>query len=66
MLTELNIAMLSQHQHELKNLEHALHLMNAGEYGVCTDCDKPIPLARLQANPMATRCIACQSEYEKN
>ena len=28
MLTEINLAMLSQHQHELKNLERALQRMN--------------------------------------
>jgi DnaK suppressor protein len=66
MLTELNVAMLSQHQHELRNLEQALHRMDTGEYGTCIDCDKPIPLARLEANPMATRCIICQSAHEQN
>lgn len=31
----------------------------------CQDCDEPIPEARRQANPQATRCIACQTEHEK-
>ena len=66
MLTELNVAMLAQHQHELRTLEKALHRMDTGDYGTCIDCNKPIPLARLEANPMATRCIACQSVHEQN
>lgn len=30
----------------------------------CTDCDKPIPLRRLEAVPGAVRCVGCQTEYE--
>jgi RNA polymerase-binding protein DksA len=66
MLTQLNISMLSQHQSELKNLERALHMMDTGDYGICIDCDQPIPVARLQANPLAARCIDCQAKHEKN
>ena len=66
MLTEINLAMLSQHQHELANLERALQRMNDGEYGFCMDCDKPIAFARLEAYPTAVRCINCQSEHEKH
>ena len=65
MLTEINLAMMSQHQHELKNLERALRRMDDGEYGLCIDCDKPILLARLQAYPTAVRCISCQAEHEQ-
>lgn len=65
MLTEINLAMLSQHQHELKNLERALTRMDNGEYGSCIDCDAPIALARLQAYPTAVRCISCQAIHEK-
>ena len=65
MLTEINLAMLSQHQHELKNLERALQRMNDGEYGTCIDCDAPIAIARLQAYPTAVRCINCQAKHEQ-
>jgi len=65
MLTEINLAMMSQHQHELKNLERALRRMDDGEYGLCIDCDEPIALARLQAYPTAVRCIACQAKHEQ-
>ena len=30
----------------------------------CTDCDKPIPLKRLEVIPGAVRCVGCQTEYE--
>ena len=65
MLTEINLAMLCQHQHELKNLERALQRMNDGEYGTCIDCDAPIAIARLQAYPTAVRCINCQAKHEQ-
>lgn len=31
----------------------------------CEDCDQPIPLARSQALPSATRCIDCQDAVER-
>lgn len=65
MLTEINLAMLSQHQHELKNLERALRRMDNGEYGTCIDCDAAIAIARLQAYPTAVRCITCQAKHEQ-
>ncbi len=43
----------------------ALDRMNNGTFGVCTACDKPIPLARLQALPYAPECIDCKRELEK-
>jgi len=33
--------------------------------GFCEDCCKPIPGARMAANPQATRCIECQTEKER-
>jgi RNA polymerase-binding protein DksA len=65
MLTEINLAMLSQHQHELKNLQRALKRMEQGDYGMCVDCNAPIAIARLQAYPTAVRCINCQSKHEQ-
>ncbi len=66
MLTEINLAMLSQHQHELKNLERAIERMDEGEYGACIDCGTPIASTRLQAYPTAVRCINCQAKHEQN
>jgi DnaK suppressor protein len=35
-----------------------------GAYGVCEDCGKQIGDERLSALPDATRCVACQAEWE--
>jgi RNA polymerase-binding transcription factor DksA len=31
---------------------------------ICRDCEGPIPLKRLLANPHAVRCIGCQQIHE--
>ncbi len=36
-----------------------------GEVGVCVDCGEPIDSARLEANPVASRCTDCQTRREK-
>ena len=43
----------------------ALARLDAGEYGSCLDCGSAIPAARLQAQPFALRCIACQERRER-
>jgi DnaK suppressor protein len=34
----------------------ALEKMDEGVYGLCEECDEPIDLDRLQANPAARTC----------
>ncbi|MGH8709442.1 MAG: TraR/DksA family transcriptional regulator [Burkholderiales bacterium] len=36
-----------------------------GTYGECIECREPIPPARLEVNPTARRCAACQARHEK-
>ncbi|GIW97009.1 MAG: hypothetical protein KatS3mg111_0342 [Pirellulaceae bacterium] len=50
---------------ELRNVEEALSRMQAGTYGNCEGCDKPIPLARLEVLPYAKLCIKCQTMVER-
>ena len=42
----------------LRQVRHALALLESGEYGVCETCGTDIPEGRLEARPWATRCIA--------
>ena len=42
----------------------ALARIDQGTYGVCGDCGQPIPQARREVRPDATRCLADQEKAE--
>ena len=44
---------------ELQQVDDALARMDAGTYGVCLHCGRPIPAARLEIRPFAEYCVAC-------
>jgi RNA polymerase-binding protein DksA len=46
----------------LDEVEEALAKLEAGSYGVCEECGKPINPARLEAKPAARYCIDCASK----
>lgn len=50
---------------EINRIETALKNLKDGSYGQCEACEKPIPLARLQALPYATLCIHCKRAAEE-
>ncbi|MDT4902099.1 MAG: DnaK suppressor protein [Pseudonocardiales bacterium] len=54
-------ALLDAAQTQLVAIEAALARVDAGTYGVCVVCGRPIGEERLQARPAADRCIACAS-----
>ena len=64
-LVDLDLAAIDRHVHEIRDVEAALLRIGRGEFGSCADCDQPIPLARLDANPTAERCISCQTDFER-
>jgi RNA polymerase-binding protein DksA len=45
----------------LDEVEDALGKLDAGSYGVCESCGKPIGVARLEAMPAARLCMECAS-----
>jgi RNA polymerase-binding protein DksA len=49
---------------EVAFVEAALHRLDEGTYGDCQDCGEPIGLQRLQVQPAAQRCAACQIAKE--
>lgn len=58
--------MQTHYRHELAEIDAARERMRMHQYGVCTDCGERIPFARLQAQPTALRCLACQSARERH
>ena len=66
--TELNEEFaLNEHETaELVAIDAALARLAAGQYGQCADCGATLAPARLEAYPMALRCVACQTRTEKH
>lgn len=58
-------AELQRDQEELRDIDTARERIAAGTYGHCIDCGTDIAFERLKAQPTATRCVACQTRYEK-
>ena len=53
---EYNSAEANQLEFQLKEVKNALGKIDAGTYGMCEVCNKPIELDRLEANPSARTC----------
>jgi RNA polymerase-binding protein DksA len=56
---DVMIALGREGRAELVQIERALERMEAGSYGICESCGKPIAPARLDAHPASSRCIEC-------
>lgn len=46
----------------LRLVNEALDRIQTGDYGVCLNCEQPIPLRRLQVVPWTRYCVQCQEE----
>ena len=44
---------------ELRQVDEAIERLDAGTYGICANCGRPIPAERLEVRPFATHCVAC-------
>jgi len=64
-LGDLSAARLDHEVKQLRDIEAALARVDSDDFGACADCGAAIPVARLVANPAATRCVTCQSVHEK-
>ncbi|MBT8061798.1 MAG: TraR/DksA C4-type zinc finger protein [Gammaproteobacteria bacterium] len=49
---------------ELSQITVALDRLEQGSYGTCEDCGITIPMARLEAQPLAARCVNCAAAEE--
>jgi DnaK suppressor protein len=57
-------ALEERHQDRLGNIDEALARIEAGTYGKCQNCRRPIGEERLEANPTTTFCGDCASVEE--
>lgn len=49
----------------LAQIEGALRQLEAGAFGMCQTCAKPIAPERLEALPWATDCVDCHSKKRR-
>jgi DnaK suppressor protein len=54
-------AMLRQSERHATEISAALARIDAGTYGSCSTCSRPIAVGRLDARPSTAFCIACAS-----
>lgn len=62
---ELNFSLSDVERENLFQIEEALSRINAGTFGVCTNCSTQISEKRIQAIPWTAFCIDCQELQEK-
>ena len=62
---ELDYSLEENSSHVLREIEAALGRIDAGTFGVCERCGKPIGEDRLDAMPYATKCIECKRQEER-
>lgn len=64
---EHEISILSNKKDLLDQSHHALERIEAGTYGFCENCGKPIGKLRLmEANPRATLCMPCREKEDRS
>jgi DnaK suppressor protein len=54
-----DLALRDHNEQHLVAIDAALERLDAGTYGACTSCGRPIPPARLEALPWTALCIDC-------
>jgi RNA polymerase-binding protein DksA len=64
-LSALEAEMANRHTKELHDIDAALERIENGSYGTCIECGQQIALKRLQAYPVAKRCIECKTKFEQ-
>jgi RNA polymerase-binding transcription factor DksA len=52
-------------ERDREQAEQAARQRAAGRAGVCEDCGGEIGAERMEALPDSTRCVRCQSEFDK-
>lgn len=64
-LNEAALDRLLRDEDALERTLAALDRVHEGTYGACVDCGVPVGAERLQALPTALRCVACQTQIER-
>jgi len=63
-LIDLNNQLSTRNSAKLNQIESALKRIEEKTYGLCQDCEDPIPEKRLLSNPYFQTCVSCAEERE--
>jgi DnaK suppressor protein len=63
---ELNLLISDRDREKLLQIEDAIKRIDDGSYGICVECESPIPKERLLIMPFARLCVNCQAEIERS
>ncbi len=55
--------LLESARESLEEIGSAIGRLDAGTYGICEHCGRPISDGRLEARPMARLCIDCAAQH---
>ncbi|MCZ6699722.1 MAG: TraR/DksA C4-type zinc finger protein [Planctomycetota bacterium] len=62
---ELAAGLMAIEAAQLDDIEAAIRRIDDGVYGLCMNCEKPIPSTRLEVLPFARRCLNCESSTQR-
>jgi RNA polymerase-binding transcription factor DksA len=51
--------LLESAREDARLVEDAMRRLDAGTYGICVSCSRPIPLRQLEVRPFRERCVPC-------
>lgn len=60
-----DLALRERATQHLELVDAALARLDAGTFGACLRCGKPIPPGRIEALPWAAHCIDCQTAIDR-
>jgi len=60
----INEAALKKAEQTLLKMERALEMIDTPDFGYCSECEEPIPFARLMIVPESDLCVQCAEAIE--
>ena len=60
----INEAALDNSKQTLSKIERALTMIDDPDFGLCYECEEPIPFARLMIMPESDLCVQCAEAME--
>ncbi len=63
-VAEVDFTLMQMKSQTLAKIDEAILRLEAGRYGLCTECESEIAEARLKALPFAALCRTCQEAEE--